>query len=283
MATAIVGLLAEWVAVTPGQWAYQDLFKDRDYEFIPLEAHATIPAVGETPARPSADFDEVVEAVELIYDNEVVRALTPAQIKQMNGRHGATFNATSAHVRTLNFREDHLWNREESDAMLLFAAYAKVLRIRVKLRSGIVDPVISGRYSAKPLRAVEPGYNILRKTALDNFDFSGAGTRKFRNVTPRGLVKCFTLNSDKVTGAKVTINGQVLKEFKSVAAMNEHLEANEMIPAAGQFVIPFDEDQEVAAGLDASTVQEIELEITVSGAGVVPMVQEYYEPLNKAV
>lgn len=269
MAAPLLLPLVAWQAVATGNRAYIDLPMDRDYETFNINAVST----GQT------DAVNVVNNVRIVVNGVAIRELTPAEIRYLNKKYGAAYDSADTGNLTLNMKEDWLWNHLSAAELALFTAGLLSLRIEVDIKTGLTAPLLGGYAIAKPQKTFEKGTNRVRKTKVDTIDFTGAGTRIIRTITPHGLCKAFNLVSAAVTQVKLRISGTEVFNLTK-AQVDDAMKQNEQTPASGYFTMPFDLDGTFEAGLVSGLIKEVELEVTVSGAANIKVIQEYYEALN---
>jgi hypothetical protein len=268
MAAPINLNLVAWQAVAAGNRAYLDLPLDRDYLDISIRAGAT----GVTDAL------NAIDRVRIVVNGIAIRELTPAQIRRLNLKYGTIYNATDLGLLTLNFQEVWLWNHIGADSLALFTYGLLSLRIEVDIKPGLTAPFLGGYASAKVQRQVAPGANIVRKTKIETLDFPAAGTKIFRNLSPAGLVKAYNLQSNTVTQVKYRIAGTEVWNLLQ-ADCQDIMRRNWQTPDNNWYHLAWDTDLTFDAGIMAAALKETEFEVTVSAAGIVLLIHEYYDPI----
>lgn len=266
--------LSSWENVTPGNTAYIDLPIDRDYATIDIKATALLSGSAITDAK------QLISKIRLIANGVTFREFTPDQLRQINGVNGVKagqYNPQNLLYLRIHGREDWLWNG--ANALMLNTSGITTLRIEVDLIStNITQPALAGTYSFTPKRQLAPGTNVVRKVRVRRVDFAATGMKDFRNLTFKGQLKRLHLEGSAVTDAKFEVSNAPIFDMSREEQVLL-LERNEMVPTSGFFVVPFDETQEIDAGLPAAGLAEGVLFITVNATGGVNIIEEYFEPI----
>lgn len=267
--------LLGWENVTPGNVAYYDLPIDRDYATIDIKITALLSGVAITDAK------QAIGKIRLVANGKTFREwLSVDDLRQTNGVNGGKagqYNPQNLLYLRIHGREDWLWSGQ--NGTMLNTSGLATLRIEVELVStNLTVPVLSGTYSFSPKRAIPPGMNVVRKIRSRRVDFSATGTKDFRNLTFNGQLKRMHLAGSIVTDARFEVgNSPIYDQSREEQVLL--LERNEMVPSAGYFVVPFDETQEIDAGLPAAGLAEGVLFVTVNAPGAVVIIEEYFEPI----
>lgn len=254
-----------------------DLPVDVDYATIFLCVEAKAAAGGAA----ITDMKDIVDNLWLKADGDTFREHTPEELRQVNGCNGAVYN-TGADLNWVKIhgQEDWQWNVQGAEFGTICTANLKTLRLEGQLKSGLTDIVVRGFAVTTPKRAIAPGKNIVRKVRKSTLDFVSAGTKTFRNLGFKGLVKRWHLKNPIVDKSEFTISGNPTYGPMDRKDQELHLKHNELVPVPGYFVVPFDASQKIEAGLVAGLINESVLKVTVSGAGSVDLIEEYFEAIS---
>ncbi len=280
MADSLIPLPAA-SSVGAGNRAVVDMPVDVDYATVYLKLMAKT-AGGVV----IADARNIASNIRFVADGTVFREHDVDELRQINGTNGTLYNTSAVpadnelNTVKLHGQEDWLWNHQYADYAIISTAGLKNLRIEVDLRPGITEPQISGMVLVKQQRPIAPGANVVRKIRKSTLDFVAAGTKTFRNLGFKGLIKRWHLNNPIVQNVEFTISGNPVYGPATRADQVLDLKQNELVPVANYFVVPFDRSQEVNAGLASGVINESVLKVTSSAAGSVDLLEEYYEAIS---
>lgn len=150
--------------------------------------------------------------------------------------------------------------------------------------SGATTPTLKAYAEVSAAPAPDARFrSLIAKT--HNFTLSPAAAGEFLFDVPQGrapgaIIKRIFLHGSTVTGYRVKKNGITITEVNS-AALNTYQQQREgRVPQANVQCIDFIKDGNQSSALMASDARNMEYYLTVSGAGNVVVVPEFYDLLN---